>query len=383
MRMEVLVVAGEASGDRIAGLTATALAAEGVRCWGIGGPACREAGVETVVDTAAVAAMGLADVVGRAAELGGALSRVLGRVRREAPRAALLVNFTEMSQRLGRWLRGRGTRVLWCVAPQVWAWRPRRIGALREAADRMAVILPFEEKLWRDAGYDAVYVGHPAMEAPSAGARPSSTPGTRPALAVLPGSREGEVARLLDPFLRAAVRLLDGGVVRSGCLVRAPGLAPRVAERMERRAREVSLPMVEADPVEGAGVVLGGWGAPVGDGGFDVSICASGTATLEAALRGAAPVVAYRLDPLAFAVARRLVGTPHIALPNVLLGRRAFPELVQGEVTPARLAEAARRLVERREETAEAAAALRAVLAPPSPAPFGRRVADRMLPWLC
>jgi lipid-A-disaccharide synthase len=181
------------------------------------------------------------------------------------------------------------------------------------------------------------------------------------------------VVRLLDPFLRAAVRLQEGGVVGSGCVVRAPGLSTRVAERMERRAREAGVPVVEADPVEGAGPLLGG---------FDVSICASGTAALEAALRGAAPVVAYRLDPLAFAVARRLVRTPHIALPNVLLGRRAFPELIQGEVTPERLAEAARALVERREETAEIAGALREVLAPPSPAPFGRRVADRMLPWL-
>jgi lipid-A-disaccharide synthase len=238
----------------------------------------------------------------------------------------------------------------------------------------MAVILPFEERLWRDAGYDAVYVGHPAMDRSASHSLPSRAREQADLrIAILPGSRVGEVARLADPFLRAGAALLEAGSVRSASLVLAAGLGGAARESVERLARQAGVPVVEADAARGAGLLLGG---------FEVSICASGTASLEAALAGAAPVVAYRMDPLAFALARRLVRTPHIALPNVLLGRRAFPELLQGEVTPARLAAEVRGLLGRRAETPALAEELREVLAPPSSLPFGRRVAELMLPWL-
>lgn len=366
---EVLVVAGEASGDRIAAMVATALAARGVRCEGVGGDACRAAGVETFADSRAISAMGLADVAARLPGLATALGRLARRVLEAPPRAALLVNFTEVNQHLGRVLRARGTRVLWCVAPQVWAWRPGRLRSLRGAADRLAVILPFEQALWRRAGYNAVYVGHPsvlAAPAPSLPRLPS------PSLAVLPGSRPGEIARLAAPLAEAAASLLASGAVASARIVVAPGLPSPSRLTLTLLARRVGIPVVLAPP-EGAAALLAG---------FDASLCASGTASLEAALAGAAPVVAYRLDALAFAVARRLVRTPHIALPNVLLGRRAFPELVQDEVTPARIAASALPLLADRAASLRLAAELGDVLAPPSPAPFGERVAALMLPWL-
>ncbi len=377
---EVLLVAGEASGDRIAALVATALAARGVRCSGVGGPACRAAGVATFTDTAALSAMGLTDVAARLPVLASALARLAAQVVRAPPRAALLVNFTELNQHLGRALRARGTRVLWCVAPQVWAWRPGRIHALRGAADRLAVILPFEEALWRDAGYDAVYVGHPSVVAsprpssslPSSSLLPSSLLPS-PSLAVLPGSRPGEIARLAAPFAEAAASLLASGAVASARVVVAPGLPSRSRLQLALVARRAGIPLAESAAEGGAAGLLRG---------FDASLCASGTASLEAALAGAAPVVAYRLDALAFALARRLVRTPHIALPNVLLGRRAFPELLQDEVTPARLAASALPLLADRPSALRLAAELGAILAPPSPAPFGARVAELMLPWL-
>jgi len=367
---EVLVVAGEASGDRIAALVARALAAHGVRCAGVGGAACRAAGVETFADTRELSAMGLADVAARLPVLAGALLRLAERVRRAPPRAALLVNFTELNQHLGRALRARGTRVLWCVAPQVWAWRPGRLQALRGATDRLAVILPFEQALWRDAGYDAVYVGHPSV----GGSAPApAPPSPRRALAILPGSRAGEIARLAAPLTEAGASLLASGAVTSACVLVAPGLASPSRLHLAMLARRAGLPLADAPAEGGATSLLAG---------FDASLCASGTASLEAALAGASPVVAYRLDRLAYAVARRLVRTPHIALPNVLLGRRAFPELVQGEVTPARLAASALPLLADRPASLRLAAELGAILAPPSPAPFGDRVAELMLPWL-
>jgi lipid-A-disaccharide synthase len=278
------------------------------------------------------------------------------------------VNYTELNQHIGRALRARGTRVLWCVAPQVWAWRPGRLVSLRGATDVLAVVLPFEEAMWRAAGHDAVYVGHPSVpaEPPVVHAGPAT-------LAVLPGSRRAEIARLAPAFVEAARVLVNDGSVASARMVLAPDLPARAIASLRARAADAGISVALADPVHGAAPLIAG---------ATVALCASGTATLEAALVGAAPVVAYRLGPVAFALAKRLVRTPHVALPNVLLGRRAFPELLQDEVTAPRLASAARALIANRAAWLGTADELRSVLTPPSGASFGERVADLIRPWL-
>jgi len=374
---EVLIVAGEASGDRIAALAARALAARGASLYGLGGPACRAAGVALVADGSRLGAMGVRDVAARLPELAKAVIRVLARVATRPPRAALLVNATELNQRLGALLRRLGVRVLWCVAPQVWAWRPGRIDALRGACDRLAVILPFEEALWRRAGYDARYVGHPSLDVPRRPRRELRAAlgideGAR-ALAVLPGSRKGEVLRLASPLCAAAALLVRAGVATTARVIVASGAEARARALAIESADRAGIPVIEGDPDHGAAPLLGA---------FEASLCASGTASLEAALAGAAPVVTYRMDRVSFAVARRLVRTPHIALPNVLLERRAYPELLQDEVTPARIAEAAQRLLERPHESQAAASALHAKLALPGAASFGERVAASLEDWL-
>ncbi len=367
MAADVLVVAGEASGDRIAALVAAELAASGVACWGVGGAACRRAGVETIADSSAIAAMGISDVAVRAMDVGRAVARIAARARSSPPGAALLVNFTELNQRVGRALRARGVRVLWCVAPQVWAWRPGRLHALHGAFDRLAVILPFEEALWRDAGHAATFIGHPSWCAEP----PPADPPAR--VAVLPGSRAGEVGRLATPLVEAARALVADGSVASGAVLLAPGLPERARATIRDLAHRTGLEPLEVDATDGAGPLLRG---------FRVALCASGTASLDAALAGAAPVVAYRLDALAYALAKRFVRTPHVALPNVLLGRGAYPERLQQDATADRIAEAARGLLRDRAATLANAGELRALLAPPSPLPFGRLAADLVLPWL-
>jgi lipid-A-disaccharide synthase len=302
---------------------------------------------------------------------------LLARARRSRVRVALLVNFTELNQHLGRHLRRLGVRVLWCVAPQVWAWRPGRITTLRDAVDRLAVILPFEEQLWKDAGIDAHYVGHPSLEAPCP---PRSEirahlgiPDNARAIAVLPGSRAGEIVRLAEPLCAAAALLRAEGAVQTVRMLLAPDLDPRARAFAKASAFRAGIEVLSGDPSHGAAPLL-----PA----FDATLCASGTASLEAALAGAAPVVTYRLDWLSFAVARRFVRTPHIALPNVLLGRRAFPELIQDDVTPARIAIRARDLLAQRGHVLSCARELRDCLAPPSPLSFGRRIVALLEPWL-
>jgi lipid-A-disaccharide synthase len=370
---EVLVVAGEASGDRLAALAARALAARGIACAGAGGPGCRAAGMEILADTAALSAMGLADVARRLPAIARGAARILDRARRRPPRAALLVNFTELNQRLGRLLRARGIRVVWCVAPQVWAWRAGRLRTLRGAFDRLALILPFEEPLWRAHDHDARYVGHPALEAlPGDRAALRRSLGVAPAaraLAVLPGSRAGEIRRLAGPLCQAAAALRAEGAFAEARVILAAGLDPVTRALALAEAGAAGLPAVDADPERGAVAWLDA---------FDASLCASGTASLEAALAGAAPVVAARLDRAAYAVARHLVIAPHIALPNVILARRAFPELIQEEATAPAIAAAARRVLSRDDGPALAAELRRALRPPPGPS-FGERLAALLL----
>jgi lipid-A-disaccharide synthase len=245
------------------------------------------------------------------------------------------VNYSEFNARLAPRLQAAGVRVLWYIAPQVWAWRPRRREALRRCVDRMAVVLPFEETLWRCAGVDAHYVGHPALETARL-ARPVAreTLGLTPfasAVALMPGSRPHEVRRLLEPMLDGYERVRKDRASVDGRVLVAASLDSATREWLRRHCEARRVGTADVDPRLGATPVL-----PA----FDVALCASGTASLEAALARAVPVVAYRVGLATEITARALLRTRNVALPNVLLRRRVFTELLQREVTPQRLADA-------------------------------------------
>jgi lipid-A-disaccharide synthase len=354
----LLIVAGEASGDRIAAGIARAARGRGVACFGMGGAASRAAGVELVADIERSAAMGLTEVARRFPAVLGAFARLRRAVRERRPRAAVLVDYVEFNLRLGRYLRRRGVRVLFCVAPQVWAWRPGRLGSAKLALDRMATILPFEPALWRKAGVDAHYVGHPALDAalPDRGhARQRlGLDAEQCAVALLPGSRPHEVRRHAAALLAAVREVARRGRALQARVLAAPWLDPGTRAWLDAAAREAGVPVAEVDPIEGAQEHL-----PA----FDAALVASGTASLECALAGALPVVVYRVSPLTAAVARRLLKTPHIALPNVVLGERAFPELLQNDVASLPIACALEQMLERRGERDAWAQRLRTCMA--------------------
>jgi lipid-A-disaccharide synthase len=376
-RGELLVVAGEASGDRAAAGVVRALAEEWSvpPAFGMGGPAMSGAGVELVADLRDVTALGVGEVAARVCRVAAAYARTSRAATRRKPRAALLVNYTEFNARLAARLHARGVRVLWYGAPQIWAWRPDRARAIRRVIDRMAVVLPFEEALWRSLGVDAHYVGHPAREAAHVGRgeareRLGLTPFAQ-AVAILPGSRPHEVDRLLVPLLEAYERVRrDRGSV-DGRILLAPSLDERTRTRAFARAKAYKMPVVEVQARIGLSRMLTG---------FDAALCASGTAALEATLARAVPVVVYRVGILSEIAARTLLRTPHIALPNVLLERAVFPELVQREVNAARIAEALEDSLDRREGLVEACSEVERVLGDartPS-----REVARMLTPWL-
>jgi lipid-A-disaccharide synthase len=384
----VLLVAGEASGDRIAASIARRLRRDGVRCFGMGGAASCAAGVELVADLRRSAAMGLTEVAARLPAVVRAFVRLVAAARDKRPRAAVLIDYTEFNLRLGAFLRRRGVPVLWCVAPQVWAWRPRRVAHVARALDRLAVILPFEAPLWRAAGVDAHYVGHPALDAraldrTTAHAR-LGLGNARPNIALLPGSRPHEVRRHAGHLLAAVSELERRGLAVDARLFASASLDAATRRWLHDAAGRSATRVIDIDAEEGASAWLGA---------FDAAIAASGTATLECALAGVPPVIVYRLSPLTAAVARHFLRTPFVGLPNVMLAAKVYPELLGHAATPARMAHALRSVFEQRGAYAAHARELRARLAwQPSisssatTAPAGDTTAERIVsllsPWL-
>jgi lipid-A-disaccharide synthase len=330
----LLVVAGEGSGDAMAAPVVRRLE---LPSFGLGGSALAAAGVELVADLSRTAAMGIGAVLVRAPLFADAARRLLAQVKKRRPRVALLVGFSEFNGWLGRELRRMGTRVLWYAPPQIWAWRPGRADSLRHACDRMAVVLPFEEELWRAHGADAHYVGHPALERP----RPTREQvrerfGMTPYaeyVAVLPGSRGHEVHHHLAPMLGAVDALRSERGAIDARVVVAPALGARTAAEIAKLSVASGISVLETT-------------APAVLPAFDVALAASGTVTLECAVAEVPPVVGWRAGRLTEALARRLVKTEHVALPNVVLREAAFPELLGPALTAEALADEACRVLD-------------------------------------
>jgi lipid-A-disaccharide synthase len=326
----ILIVAGETSGDGHGARLARALLAldPALDLSGMGGEAMRAAGVRTIVDSRELSVMGFGEVGAAAVRVLGAY-RALARALKSSPPPDLLIviDFPDFNLRLAAAARRLGVRVLYYVSPQVWAWRSGRIAKICRVVDRMIVLFPFEVDLYRSCGLDARFVGHPSAEevaptrTPEETLRRWSLRTDLPLVALLPGSRRAEVARMLPLMLAAAERLKDRATF---AVAKAPDILPGLVETFVAQAG-ASVATVENDTYN---LVAAARAAAV----------TSGTATLECALLGCPMAVVYRMSPVSFAIARRLVRVPFIALPNIVLGERVVPELVQHAATPEALA---------------------------------------------
>jgi lipid-A-disaccharide synthase len=341
----------------------------------MGGGALATEGVELLADLRNATALGVTEVARRAASVTRAYATIRAAAARRRPAAALLVNYTEFNTRLAESLWAAGTRVLFYGAPQVWAWRSGRAVPLRRRVDRLAVMLPFEEPLWRGLGVDAHYVGHPALEE-----RRRDRPAARELLgmtqlawgiAILPGSRPHEVRRLLPPMLEAyeKVRAEHGSV--DGRVLLARSLDPATRRWALGKTQAAHVEVVDVDARTGMAYVL-----PA----FDAALCASGTACLECTLARVVPVVCYRVGWATELSARLFVTTPYVALPNILLRRAAFPELLQRQATASRMAETLTRTLEQRDAYLVACDEVEAALGPHWGA--SHAVARMLEPWL-
>jgi lipid-A-disaccharide synthase len=331
----ILISAGEASGEMYAAQLARALQEKtGAHLFGLGGPHMREAGVEVIADSSQVAVVGISEVLGR---LPAAL-RILKQLEQEAakrkPKLAILVDFPDFNLRLGRKLKAQGISIVYFISPQVWAWRPRRVEVIKELVKRILVIFPFEEKIYRQARVPVDFVGHPLVDM----VRPSLTRSQFAArygletrtfiVALLPGSRKGEIAHNLPRMLKAC-RRLAADLGPQFVLAAAPGLG----KFLERYMRE-DLPVRIVE-----GVTYDALAAA------DCSIVSSGTATVEAALLGAPMVVVYRLSWLTARIARRLVQTSFYSMVNLIMNKKVVPELIQEGFKPETLEAEVRRLL--------------------------------------
>jgi lipid-A-disaccharide synthase len=247
----------------------------------------------------------------------------------------VLIDYPGFNMRVAREAKRRGIPVLYYITPQVWAWHKSRVRDLRETVTKAAVILPFEEKLLRDAGIDATFVGSPLIDATqvmvsreTACATLQLDP-TRPVLALFPGSRAGEIQRHLDDFV-ATARTVTAARPDVQVVVSAP---PSV----------VIDPSVCPYPVvrDASHTVLRAATA---------AMCKSGTTTLEAAVLGCPLVVAYRTSALTYAIAKRLVTLPNIALVNIVAERRVAPEFIQAELNAGAVAPALLALLDEQSE---------------------------------
>lgn len=328
MPLRIALVAGEVSGDLLGAALIAALRERfpDAIFFGIAGPKMREAGCEPWYSIDALSVMGLAEVLKHLPRLLRLRAEIVSRLVSDPPDVFIGIDAPDFNLGVETQLRKRGIRTVHYVSPSVWAWRRYRIHKIRRAVDLMLTLFPFEEAFYASSHIPARFIGHPLAdvlqsEPPELARRRIGLDPGGPVVALLPGSRRSEVNRLLPPFLATARWLLQ----------RRPELRfvlPTAGSATEALVRET---LAAEDPLP---VTVLPQGARDAMSAADVVLLASGTAALEAMLLERPMVVAYRLHPLSYAIASRLLRVESFSLPNLLLNERAIPEFTQRDVTP-------------------------------------------------
>ncbi len=339
---EILISAGEASSDMYAGRLATALRERtGAKLFGMGGPRMAAAGVDLIADYHEVAVVGIAEVLHKIPAVISVQRRLAREASRRHAKLAILIDSPGTHLGVARRLKRHGIPVGYFIGPQVWAWRSGRVRVVKRLVNRMVVIFPFEEKIYRDAGVPVDFVGHPladvvrpTMNRAEFAAQQGLDP-ERLIVALLPGSRRNEIAQNY-PRVLDACELLARDMKPLGELqfvhVAAPGLGSDLFKSYGTRPG-VNIKRIKGTPYDALAAA-------------DCAIVASGTATIEAALLGTPMVVIYRVARATAAILRRMLRTPFISMVNLVAGRRVVPELIQDDFTPGAVAAEVRFLLE-------------------------------------
>ena len=326
----IFLVAGEPSGDVIGGRLMAALKRRtggAVRFAGIGGERMLAEGLESLFPMNELSVMGLVEILPKARHLLRRIRQTADGVLERRPDAVVTIDSPGFSLRLAERLAGHGIKRIHFVAPQVWAWRPGRAAKIARLLDHLLTLMPFEPPYFTRHGLACTFTGHPIVEnGADRGDRDRfhaihGIPDDAPLLCILPGSRVGEVDRLLPVFGETVDRLAAERPQLRAVVIAAPTVADRVRDGVSRWP--VPTTIVEGDTAKYDAFAA-----------CDAALAASGTVTLELALAGTPMVVAYRANPVTAWISFRLIKIPYVALVNVILGRNAVPECLQANCRP-------------------------------------------------
>jgi lipid-A-disaccharide synthase len=339
---EIMLVVGEASGDAHGAQLVEALHRRdaALKVFGVAGERLEQTNFEALFSVAHLTGMGLVELAGNLKNLWRAYALLKRALKERRPNLLVLIDFPDFNLRLARLAKSLRIPVLYYVSPQIWAWRRGRVHQIARWVDHMAVIFPFEVPFYERHGVKVSFVGHPLLEMvqvkqgrdailAKCGLDPS-----KPAIALLPGSRHAEVSRHLPVMRDAAVRLSQERDIQFFC-VRASTVNGAELESALRHPA-LQIPVVEEDRYDAIHAA-------------DLVWTASGTATLEIALLGRPMIIIYRLSWLTYHLARLLVSVDHIGMVNLIAGERLVSELIQNDANPVRLVEESRVLLDNRE----------------------------------
>ncbi len=361
---QILISAGEASGDLYAGNLAAELSRRtGAHLFGMGGERMQQAGVELVARSSDVAVMGFSEVWRKLPLLRRTLKRLVEETEKRKPRLAILTDFPSFHLRLARRLKARGIPCVYFVAPQFWAWRPWRVNLIRRRFVSALCIFPFEEEFFRKAGIDTTFIGHPLVDI----VRPSmpradflSSVGldaAKPIVALLPGSRWNELHHNLPPVLEACARIAQEQPRSQFILALAASYS---ADSPQASAPTTTYLRIQSGATHHTFELPQNLDLRVAPGAaYDAlaaataAVVTSGTATVETALLGTPMVVIYHVDPLTELMIRLFARTIHVAMPNLIAGRAIVPELLQKDCNPARISAEVLHLMNSREAREE------------------------------
>jgi lipid-A-disaccharide synthase len=331
---EVFISAGEASGDFLAG----ALAAEmkkirpDLKFFGLGGPALRAAGTETLFDIRELGVVGFWEVARKIGFFRKVFSRVTEELQRRKPALVLLVDYPGLNLRIAAVAKSSGLKVGYFISPQFWAWKEKRVETVRRSVDKMAVIFPFEVDFYRKHGIKAEFYGHPFLDLvkPERSKpeffRQNGLDPKLPLISLFPGSRRQQLDKHLPLIFQTLALLQSDGLKFQAAWGLAPGIS--ITEAEKKLAALSSLPIPIIDNERYALMAAS-----------DFALSSVGTVTLELALLQTPFLVFYQTTPVTYFLAKRWVKLPYVGLANLVAGGKIVPEYLQSEARPEKLAE--------------------------------------------
>jgi len=341
-RLNLMIIAGEPSGDAHAASLVKALRAKApnveFRFTGATGPLMRAEGVETIVNSDSLAIMGIVEVARVLPRFLNAFRTLKAAAIKNRPDAVVLVDWPEFNLRLATALHRRGLKVIYYISPQLWGWRPRRVKNIKRDVDLLLSILPFEAEWYRERGVEHVeYVGHPLSGEVKASltreefCAQQGLDHTQPVITFLPGSRHKELVRILPPMLDAITFLSRNRPNAQFVLVVAPSRSKEeaselIAQNSNAAWLKSNVKIVHHETRDALAA-------------SDVAAVASGTATLEATLLGTPMVIVYKESAINWHTLGRLINVEHFGLVNLVAGERLVTELMQNDLTGHRLAQ--------------------------------------------